>query len=146
MLLRCNILVHRNALRQILEALRDYGASNEESPAMTVQNPIVAQESTTSQLDQISQLYAVLSVIEQMIPPKTDLIDIPDESTLCSAFTGTSGIAKNGFHAVADETVIAATAGTRALLDKGPKASIAAEELAHYLRQRISQLGRFVGL
>lgn len=113
---------------------------------MTVQNPIVAQESTAFQLDQISQLYAVLSIIEQMIPPESDLIEIPDESALCDAFTMTSGIAKNGFQAVADETVIAATAGARALLDKGPKATNAAEELVRYLRQRISRLGRFVGI
>jgi hypothetical protein len=130
----------------MLAALRDYGARTEESPAMTVQNPIVAQESTAFQLDQISQLYAVLSIIEQMIPPESDLIEIPDESVLCHAFTKTSGIAKNGFQAVADETVIAATAGARALLDKGPEATIATEELVRYLRLRISQLGRFVGL
>lgn len=130
----------------MLEALRDYGDCKEEKPAMTVQNPIAAQDAAPSELDQIPQLYAVLSIVEQMVPPGIDMIDIPDETTLCRAFDETSGIAKRGFHTVAGETVIAATAGARALLGKGADGSVAAEELARYLRRRISQLGRFVGL
>jgi len=138
--------MRRSELSQILEALRDYTTRDEESFAMTVQNPIAAQDTVTSELDQIPQLYAVLSIIEQMVPPGTELTDIPDEMTLCHAFDQTSGIAKIGFQGVASETVIAATVGARALLDKGSDASAAAEELARHLRQRISQLGRFVGL
>lgn len=126
--------------------MRDYRIRHEESFAMTVQNPKAMQAAKASELDHIPQLYAVLSIVEQMLPPETELIDIPDETTLCRAFNQTSGIAKNGFQSVADETVIAAATGARALLGKGPEASIAAEELARYLHQRISQLGRFVGL
>lgn len=113
---------------------------------MTVQHPIAAPDIPASELDQIPQLYAVLSIVEQMVPPGTHMIDIPDESALCSAYAETSGIARAGFQAVASETVIAATSGARALLGKGSEASVAAEELTRYLRQRISQLGRFVGL
>ncbi|RED16243.1 hypothetical protein [Parasphingopyxis lamellibrachiae] len=113
---------------------------------MTVQNQIVAQESAGSELEQVSRLYTVLSIVEQMVPQDAKSRDIPDEATLRRAFGRTPGIARNGFQSVADQTVLAATAGARALLGKGPEASIAAEELARHLRQRIFQLGRFVGL
>lgn len=113
---------------------------------MTVQNPIVAQESAAYELEQVSRLYAVLSIVEQGVPHDARSPDIPDEAILCRAFDRTPGIARNGFRSVADQTVIAATAGARALLGKGPEASIAAEELARHLRHRIGRLGRFVGL
>jgi hypothetical protein len=138
--------VHCDALSQILEALRDDRRGNEEKKPMTVQNPITAHERTASELDQIPQLYAVLAIVEQMAPAKSNVVEIPNEAKLCRAFEKTSGIAKKGFQSVASETVIAATVGARALLGKGSDGSAAAEELSRYLRQRISQLGSFVGL
>ena len=113
---------------------------------MTAQSPITVHPGAPSEPDLIPKLYAVLAIVEQIAPATNNAVEIPDEPALCRAFARTPGIAKTGFQTVASDTVAAVTIGAQALLGKGEDASVAAEELAQYLRRRIAQLSRFAGI
>lgn len=113
---------------------------------MTAQHHVATPTKQQSDAGRIPQLYAVLEVIEQLAPADEPTVQIPDERDLCQAYERSSGIAKHGFGATAEETITAATIGARALIGKGEESAAAAQHLSRHLRSQIVQLSRFVGI
>ena len=113
---------------------------------MNAQSRLAETPTRATDMDRIPQLYAVLDVIEQIGADTNHAIRIPDEAELRNAYEQSSGIAKRGFGATAEETIAAATIGAKALIGKGTNAGPAAAQLSGHLRTKIVQLSRFVGI
>lgn len=113
---------------------------------MTVQQSVSSPTEAHPELDQLPQLYAILSVLEQMVPAIAASSDIPSEAKMRKAFLSASGVGKAGFLAMVEETCAAAAAGAGALLNTDSDSKAAAEPLAEYLHQQIIRLGHFLSL
>ena len=113
---------------------------------MTVQDNIVEPASGSPEFEQIPQLYAVLDIVGQIASKQCGSADIPDDPVLVQAYSQSPGIVRKAFDAVATETAMTAASGAEKLIGKGERAPSAAQRLARYLRERIGQLGRIVGL
>lgn len=111
---------------------------------MTAQHKIAA-EPDTPEPGQVSQIYAILQIIEQMARPGSDVTPIADETAHNAAYARASGVARRCFDAVAADAALAASAGAQVLLGKGEAASVAADQLARHLRERLALLGDILG-
>ena len=112
---------------------------------MTAQHHIAA-EADSPGTGQVSQIYAILEIVEQMAQPAGDAASIPDEAALGAAYVRASGIARSSFDAMAADTALAASGGAQVLLGKGEAAAVAADRLAQHLRGRLANLGEVVGV
>jgi hypothetical protein len=112
---------------------------------MTVQPATPFNQASNTPLERISQLCAVLALIEQMTNRNPTGAASPDERILTAAYRAAPGIARRQFDVLAEETSRIATAGAQALLKRNPATDAPAALLSHELQSRLQRLGSLVG-
>lgn len=112
---------------------------------MTVQPATAFNQASNAPLERISQLCAVLALIEQMTNSHPTGAPSPDERILTDAYRAAPGIARRQFDVLAEETSRIATTGVQALLEGNPATDAPATLLSHELQARLRRLGTLVG-
>jgi len=112
---------------------------------MTVQPATLLNQASNAPLERISQLCAVLALIEQMTNSNPTAAPNPDERILTAAYRAAPGIARRQFDVLAEETSRIATTGAQALLKRNPTTDAPAALLSQELQARLQRLGSLVG-